>query len=519
MKKNKPCDPLHFTFLSVSYSKQTLYYRIIALLCFMVYSNPAQSQLDNYWSWNFNTPSMLMAGSVVGGSAGPSAIFYNPSTINHESTPSLSVSANIVSLVSFKGENLAGDGLNVDKLFVKIQPKFISYLFSTKNEKFGMEVASFVRSSHKLDFSLQYNDEIDVIDRTQGLENYSGFLKYVRSYEDIYVGYGLSYKLSDSFYIGASSFLSTKFADYEYEQETHAFQKGDSVNVSNTVEAKYISERSLDELLDYWDLSLIFKLGAIYEAKNNRFSIGANITFPNLHLGGGADVRRSVTHTNIYDDSAGIFTPNEFFLRMDEEAKTNIKSPFSSALGVQYITKDLETIISLTLEYFNNIDSYSLFQPNSVHNSSSDLIMGNIPVNDFISYSSEAKTVTNLGIGFKQYISPNLSISGGFRTDFTNGVSDEDRLNEELFQINRIHLDKYHFTMGTIAQIKKFHLVTGLQYTLAHRNGITQIVNFTEPIEYNPTTKQALVGEPKNNTNIKINELALFFGFTFDLKK
>ena len=34
------------------------------------------AQSDNYWSWTFNTPSMLVAGSVVGGGAGPSAIYF-----------------------------------------------------------------------------------------------------------------------------------------------------------------------------------------------------------------------------------------------------------------------------------------------------------------------------------------------------------------------------------------------------------------------------------------------------------
>jgi len=71
------------------------------ILVFIIgFSHKVQSQSDNYWSWSFNTPSMLVGGSVVGGSAGPSAIFYNPSTINHESMPSLTISANILSLQS-----------------------------------------------------------------------------------------------------------------------------------------------------------------------------------------------------------------------------------------------------------------------------------------------------------------------------------------------------------------------------------------------------------------------------------
>jgi len=34
-------------------------------------THSALSQIDNYWSWNFNTPSTLLAGAVTGGSEGP----------------------------------------------------------------------------------------------------------------------------------------------------------------------------------------------------------------------------------------------------------------------------------------------------------------------------------------------------------------------------------------------------------------------------------------------------------------
>ena len=72
---------------------------IIVLLLLNVYA--ANSQSDNYWSWNFNTSSVLMAGSVVAGTAGPSAIYYNPSLIDHENMQSLSINASILSLQFF----------------------------------------------------------------------------------------------------------------------------------------------------------------------------------------------------------------------------------------------------------------------------------------------------------------------------------------------------------------------------------------------------------------------------------
>ena len=64
---------------------KTIVYLLIVFLLSLTQHCLAQS--DNYWSWNFNTPSTLLAGSVVGGSAGPSAAFYNLALIDHDDIP------------------------------------------------------------------------------------------------------------------------------------------------------------------------------------------------------------------------------------------------------------------------------------------------------------------------------------------------------------------------------------------------------------------------------------------------
>lgn len=44
------------------------------------------AQTDNYWSRDINTPSSLLAGAVVGGNAGASAVHYNPALIDRDLT-------------------------------------------------------------------------------------------------------------------------------------------------------------------------------------------------------------------------------------------------------------------------------------------------------------------------------------------------------------------------------------------------------------------------------------------------
>ena len=137
-------------------------------------THSVSAQTDNYWSWSFNTPSIILAGSVTGGGAGPSAVYYNPALIDQENIPNFSLSANLISLQFFKATNIAGEGNDAKQFVFKIQPRFISYTLDNKNEKIGIEVAILTPVSEEIRYSGQYMDTLDVINRMLGDEVYSG---------------------------------------------------------------------------------------------------------------------------------------------------------------------------------------------------------------------------------------------------------------------------------------------------------------------------------------------------------
>ena len=72
-------------------------YLILLLILFSGELIVAQS--FNHWTRSFNEESSLLSGAVVGGGAGPSAIYFNPSSISEISESKLSFHA---SLFSFK---------------------------------------------------------------------------------------------------------------------------------------------------------------------------------------------------------------------------------------------------------------------------------------------------------------------------------------------------------------------------------------------------------------------------------
>jgi len=91
-------------------------------------SSLTMAQNDNIWSWNFNTPSTLFVGSVVGGSAGSSAVSYNAALIDQGNMPNLSLSAKVVSLQFLNGKNIAGDGKGAEQfIFLGFKCAFVIY--------------------------------------------------------------------------------------------------------------------------------------------------------------------------------------------------------------------------------------------------------------------------------------------------------------------------------------------------------------------------------------------------------
>ena len=477
----------------------------------------AFAQSDNYWSWNFNTPSSLLSGAVVGGNAGPSSIYYNPALIDHGNVPALTVSANILSLQFLNVNNVAGNGIDANQFIFKVQPRFISYTLPVKNNRLGIEVAILSPISEEVRFSLQHDNQLDIIERTQGLETYTGFLEYSRSYDDTWVGGGASYQVSDNLFLGLSSFVSIKLLKYKYSQSTKAFQENDSVLVGNLYEPKYIAESSFEEKFKYWYLSFIFKVGAQYISDSKQVSVGINITLPDLPIYGEADIRKSVSRSNIYDNSSQSMVSNETTVQSIEDSKVRVKNPFSIAIGGQYKTEDKKNFILLTAEYFHRIKSYAVVQstlppPNWLPNYFENKLSGN----DFMSYNFEANSVTNVAVGFKHQISSSLIFLGGFRTDFTISNTDNPRFVTEKFAVNRIHFNKYHLTGGVVLKIKKFGVIGGAQYTRGKTENMPEMINYTTPREYIPETDQSLEGYRQNNTVAILNELSLFFGLTVD---
>ena len=97
--------------------KQKIYQDILSTFLLVMLSGISVAQSNYYWTQNFNTESSLLAGAVVGGNAGPSAVYYNPALINQDASAKIALSANLLSFQSMKITNLAGVGTIYDNFF------------------------------------------------------------------------------------------------------------------------------------------------------------------------------------------------------------------------------------------------------------------------------------------------------------------------------------------------------------------------------------------------------------------
>ncbi len=498
--------------------RNKIYYSFISTFLLVMLTMVSHAQSTYYWTQNFNTESSLLAGAVVGGRAGPSAVYYNPALINQDETNKFALSANLLSFKSMDLENLAGAGTEFDDFILQFQPKFLSYAGAPKNNsKLTYEFAFLVPLHIDVEYTYIQHDTLDIIKRLDGNEDYLGEIFYKNEYDDYYIGGGLSYKLSDRFTIGASLFVSYKQMYYITNLFTKAMQDTDTVYSNGVAEPFYFAQKTYTEELIYLDISLVLKLGVHYKSHNGNWGIGLNFTLPNLSIYGQGDVKKEYYRSNVYDDSEEQFTKDLAFANLQEDVRTKIKDPFSVAFGIQYITPNRKNSFLFSTEYFLAIDPYAMLKTTNTN------VIGNLQlenVADVMNYNTSANAVLNVAVGFVQYISDKLTINGGFKTDFNSLTGNKQKMigtPDIQPALSYLYFNKFHIIVGPSLSVKKFGFVLGIQYTWGRESDLYYMANLSDPVEYIPETKQSLQGSRQNNMKLSYNEISIFFGITYGI--
>ena len=107
----------------------------------------------------------------------------------------------------------------------------------------------------------------------------------------------------------------------------------------------------------------------------------------------------------------------------------------------------------------------------------------------------------------------------GFRTDCRTSRTSNSRYVNKTYGVPEFYLNKYHFTNGSLFTYKRLNIAAGFQYTFGKRNNAKNVINYAEPIEYNPETDYSLEGIRQSNGKTRFDELSLFISVAINLEK
>jgi hypothetical protein len=492
---------------------------ILLIILFTPWMLNAQS--NNYWSRNFNEESSLISGAVVGGGAGPSAIFYNPASISEIKESKLSVNASLFSFEHTKASNAWGDNIDFVKSRFYVVPRFLSYMYKPKNNQNLRLEFAFLNNENFLNENIGNVDTyINILKYLPGEQRYNAFYNYYNTFRDDWFGAGGSYFLSNNLSFGLSTFATVKSMMYAYSVDIEAGPRLANVreNENEFFTAKYKDQ----EFLKFYNYRLLWKLGLLY--KRDRISFGLNVTTPSVNvLSSGKRVMRKKSQSNITYPINNLNVPNFLISGYAEkkEVSVNYKTPFSIATGMTIHNHDSTKTVYTTIEYFGKMKTYRMVEATENLQMVSGILDKIVNYDEWLTYINGAEQVFNAAIGYRWNVKKDFMVMAGFRTDFNyrKRIKSQDLSPfEENKLIKGFNIDKYHFTGGITTKVFGQDIMAGLQYSIGIEKDQKQFANLSDPVEYNPDEHTALQGIRQNSMDVLLNSLSLYFGATINFE-
>lgn len=473
--------------------------------------------MNHYWVHSYNSTSSLLGGAVVAGDADNTAIYYNPATLSDmQAGNNFSLAANLFSWNLYDFKNGLGDGVDLNSDNFLVQPQFISYSYSPSKKGLSISVSILTRIKEDMEAYYSNSDYYDVLTEIPGDEKYSTTFNYRNSYNDTWIGGALAYQLSDRLSLGTSLFASVSTLNYAYNYSTSAFNGGDTVggnNVSITANAAY------SEQMKFTDYRLILKFGIAYKITNWKF--GFTVTTPTWRLfSGGKRAQRYESQSNIKRNELprGFADYTIFDGQEDDELSTNYKLPYSIGAGFIYYLAVKNRKIYFSAQYFGKLKGYKMVDAQLRTDITSEVIYDTMSVKDWTSFAYASKPIFNVAIGYSTDLREKLTFLNAVRTDFSsiNGASLGEYEGYNFVKTTKLNI--YHYSAGLKFSIKEHRFIAGGDFAFGYLLNQQQIANFTNPVEYDLSTRRALQGPLQNTMNVYYYGISVYLGATLNFK-
>ena len=399
---------------------------LTGMLVFVVL-NMSYGQLGgNYWNLNYGTKAQLLNGAVIGGVEDNSAIFYNPAAIGTDTVGgglSLSLFSPSYSIINTNSNQL--NDLRITDFDLLPNMAVLDFPF-LKNTKLKSSLGLFSRRSFDLNFASQFD-----IAYTPS-QDFTGTTNYRNKIDEDWIGFGLSYEITDKFQIGITQGLTIR------SQTQSTFINGRATNYSPSLNNQ-LQYNSFNEFKTRHP-SINTKLGMLWHRKN--YSIGLTVTTPSYIsiLDGGS---YQLIEPQFLD---GVFV--DVFEETKDDLSSDFKKPWSFGIGGFY-TFYKQDKLYFSVERFNKIAPYPLLSN---------------PDSEIKFRLLDASTVvTNVALGYENKMSETFTLLCGLRTDFNSNVRYElpEAGDRDLFNFS---WNIFHITAGGLFSIGSFKFSAGLGY-------------------------------------------------------
>ena len=488
-----------------------------ALALFLFACTGLMAQSHRYYTYSFSEESSLLGGAVIGSGAGTASIFYNPAAIAATGQSSFSLNTSLAYYDWCSWDNALGEDYDLKQSSLAFRPRFVSYLVKSKlNEKLTFELATFSKETYNRRLSLNIKQQTDVLVTNPGEEEYVGNYVLNDEFGDYWVGLGGSYQFNEHLSIGASLFGLFKTLEYWDVYDLAAFPTG----YRQPDPDSYIATHEYRYHVKFNDYRLLLKAGIQYETE--RMDFGMKVEFPSIGVyEDGKRLSKSEKQYNIMKPDGTGFFPDYLIedTQIKKQVAVNYKDPFSLGAGFAYRTPDLRKTYYLSLEYFHKLKPYIMAKVKDQSIVTPGVEGDNPTSQEWLECANGAKPVVNLALGAKWRVTENALILAGFRTDFNTIKNFDYGEYEDLNQLITESVDMYHFSFGTSFNILKNVVNAGISYSTGVRKDQKQLLNLSDPVEYNTEEQAALQGTRTNTMNIRSNQINLFLGLTLNWPK
>jgi hypothetical protein len=107
----------------------------------------------------------------------------------------------------------------------------------------------------------------------------------------------------------------------------------------------------------------------------------------------------------------------------------------------------------------------------------------------------------------------------GFKTDLNARKGADYQSYGDYNKMQALEINLYYVSAGLRLNIRGNELITGLNYGFGHEQGRTQLINLSDPVEYNQKENKALQGTRQHNMKVIYNSISLYFGANLSFMK